>query len=54
MQGQLNVETGEGVLNMDGGVLPRVWGKMPFCKGLRKTFLQAKYHHCVHFVDVKL
>ena len=21
------------------------WGQMPFCKGLRKPFLQAKYYH---------
>ena len=27
MRRQLNVETGGGVLNMGGGVLPRVWGK---------------------------
>ena len=32
MHGQLNVETGGGDLNMGGGVLPRVWGKTPFCK----------------------
>ena len=53
MHGQLNVETGGGVLNMGGGVLPRVWGKTPFCKGLQKTFLQAEYHHWASFVGVK-
>ena len=54
MHEQLGVETGGGVLNMGGGVLPRVWGKTPFCRGLRKTFWQAKYHHWVPFVGVKL
>ena len=24
---------------MGVGVLPRVWGKTPFCKGMRKPFL---------------
>ena len=54
MHGQLNVETGGGVLNVGGSVLPRVWGKTPFCKGLRKIFLQAKYQHWLPSVGVKL
>ena len=40
---ELSVDSlGGGALHMGVGVLPRVWGKTPFCKGMRKPFWGVK------------
>ena len=38
---------------MGGGVLPRVWGKTPFCKGLKKLHLRAKLSLRVPYIGLK-
>ena len=50
MRGQRNVETGGGVLNICRGVVPRVWGKTPFCAlNVREAFSD-----CLHPLTIRV